>query len=450
MQRRQFLAGMPVAPAFIPHLGAASQRPNILWILGDDLGCELGCYGYQGVKTPNLDRLASQGARFTEFHTTAPVCSASRSAFQVGLYQTTTGTHHHRSHQKDGYRLPAPALPIMERMRQAGYFCANVIDAAPGVKGTGKTDFNFLYNKPFDGKHWRERPAGQPFFAQIHFQAPHKGPAFVEARRQKVLVDPAGVELPPYFPDHPVVRDEMANYLDAVQLLDWQVGQVLAELEREGLAQNTVVMLFGDNGRCLIRGKQWLYRTGTHVPFLLRWPGVVKAGSVRTEPATTLDLNATTLFAAGVAIPSPYHGRPLLGQAAKPREFVITARDRCGPAVDRIRCVRDGRYAYIRNFMPEKPYTQFSEYIETYYPTQKVMKELYAQGKLDAAASLFMAARKPEAEFYDLAADPHEVKNRIEEPAEQKRIAQYAARLAAWMKASGDRGAEVESEAARL
>ena len=225
MNRRQFFS-TAAFPAII-RAGAAGDRPNVLWLIGDDLGCELGCYGDRVARTPNIDRVAGEGVRFTQFHTTAPVCSASRSGFNVGLYQTTTGTHNHRSHRQDTYRLPEPARLITDRFREQGYFTCNVLDIAAGVRGTGKTDFNFKVQKPFDGTHWNQRKPGQPFYAQVNFQAPHKGPAFVEARRQKILVDPKKVELPPYYPDHPVVRDEVANYLDAVQMLDAQVGVVM-------------------------------------------------------------------------------------------------------------------------------------------------------------------------------------------------------------------------------
>ena len=183
MKRRTFLSGC--FPALIrARSGSAADRPNVLWVLGDDLGPQLGCYGYPLVRTPNMDRLAEQGVRFTRAHTTGPVCSASRSGFNTGLYQTSIGCHNHRSHRKDGYRLPEGARLITERLRERGYFTANVLEFAEGVRGTGKTDFNFTFKKPFDGTHWNQRPPGQPFFAQVNFQAPHKGPAFLEARKQ--------------------------------------------------------------------------------------------------------------------------------------------------------------------------------------------------------------------------------------------------------------------------
>ena len=447
MTRRDFFPTLTAAPAFVRALsGSANDRPNVLWILAEDLGPQLGCYGFQGVRTPNLDRLAEEGVRFARCHTTAPVCSASRSALNVGLYQTTTGAHHHRSHRKDGYRLPEGARLLSHRLRDAGYFTANVLQFTPNARGQGKTDFNFnVDGPPFEGTHWNQRAKGQPFYAQVNFQATHKGPAFVEARKQKLLIDPASVELPPYWPDHPVVRNEYANYLDCVNLLDEKVGILLDTLKRDGVLENTAVFFMGDNGRCLIRGKQWCYDAGTHVPLMAKIPGVTKAGMVREDPVLSLDMTASTLALAGVALPKQFHGQLLFDGKVKPREYVVTARDRCDMTVDRIRAVRDRRYAYIRNFMPERPYTQRNDYIEQEYPTLGVMKELYAQGKLNAVQSLFMAARKPEVEFYDVQADPHEVRNLASDPGQRQRVAEFSARLDKWMKETGDRGGDRES-----
>lgn len=405
LPRRKLLAAAGLAPAIL----RADRRPNILWILGDDLGPQLSCYGHPLVRTPNMDRLANEGVRFTHAHTTAPVCSSSRSAFNIGLYQTFTGTHHHRSHRDDGYQMPHGARLVSERLAEAGYFTANVLDIAPGVRGTGKTDWNWAASKGFEGNHWRERAAGQPFYAQINFQAPHKGPAFRAARQRKSLIDPARVDLPPYYPDHPVIRDEVANYYDAIQMLDTQVGATLDALKADGVLDNTIIFLFGDNGRCLLRGKQWLYDGGTHIPLLARYPGVVPAGQRRDDPVLSLDITAQTLTWAGLPLPKPFHGQNLFG--AKARSHIFTARDRCDMTVDRIRAVQDQRFKLIHNLMPEKLYTQHNTYIETEYPTLGVLKQLHAAGKLNSTQSLFLAERKPEWEFYDLLADPHETRN---------------------------------------
>ncbi|MDX1979085.1 MAG: sulfatase [Bryobacteraceae bacterium] len=443
LNRRSFLSTAISAP-----LLAQPARPNILWILAEDIGPMLSCYGYPGVETPNLDQLASEGVRFNRAYTTAPVCSSSRSAFNVGLYQIHTGTHHHRSHRKDGFQLPAGARLITDRMREAGYFTANVRQFAEDAAGSGKTDYNFTAPKPFDGTHWNQRKDGQPFYAQVNFQEPHKGPAFVNARKQKKLVDPAKVVLPPYYPDHPVVRDEMANFLDAIHLLDRKVGQLIEALKRDKVWDNTVVFFMGDNGRCLIRGKQWLYQAGVHVPMFLRWPGVTRRATVNDDLVLSLDMTATTLAAAGIPIPQNFHGRNLVA-GGKPRSHIFTARDRCDMTLDRIRSVRDKKYNFIRNFMPERPYTQFNQYIETSYPTLGAMKELHQKGKLNAAQSLFMAARKPDVELYDLEKDPHEIHNLASSPAHRKVVKDLGGRLDAWLTEIDDKGAMAENAAAR-
>jgi arylsulfatase A-like enzyme len=385
-----------------------------------------------------MDRLANEGVRFSRAFTTAPVCSSSRSGFNVGMYQTTTGTHNHRSHRQDDYRLPGNARLVTGRFREAGYFTANVLEIAPGVRGTGKTDYNFKVSQPFDGTHWNQRANGQPFYAQINFQAPHKGPAFTAARKQKQLVDPAKVVLPPYYPDHPAVRNELANYLDAVNLLDTQVGATLDALAQDGLLDNTVIFLFGDNGRCLLRGKQWLCDPGTHVPLLVRYPGVLAKGQLREDPVVALDITAQSLAYAGIAVPPDFHGRPLFGGRA--RDHVFTARDRCDMTVDRIRAVRDRRYKYIRNYMPERPYTQWNQYIENSYPTLRILQELHAAGKLNAVQAQFMAPRRPSVEFYDLQTDPHEVRNLAQAPAHQERVARMGRLLDDWIRETRDQG----------
>jgi arylsulfatase A-like enzyme len=440
IDRRSILA----APFLNLRAQNRNDRPNILWLLGDDLGPQLGCYGHTLARTPNADRIAAEGVRFTHCFTTAPVCSASRSGWNTGVYQTTTGTHHHRSHRTDSYRLPDGVRLVSHRLKDAGYFTANVTGIAAGVRGSGKTDFNFnLDAKPFDGTHWSQRAKGQPFYAQINFTAPHKGPMWPEARKMAKLVDPAKVELPPYYPDHPVVRDEVANYLDAVNYWDTQVGVVLDSLKADGLLENTVIFVFGDNGRCLLRGKQWLYDPGTHVPLLVRWPGQVRPGTVRRDPAIALDITATTLEIAGVERPRWMHGQSLF--SAKPRSHVFTARDRCDMTVERIRAVRDGRHKLIRNFMPDRPRTQYNEYITRQYPTQTVIKELHAAGKLNAVQADWMAPRKPEIELYDHQADPHEVMNLAGQQrhmATQKRLEGL---LEKWIEESNDQGRIPES-----
>ncbi len=421
-------------------------RPNIVWILGDDLGPQLGCYGHPLVHTPNADRLAAEGVRFTHCFTTAPVCSPSRSGWNTGVYQTTIGAHNHRSHRKDGYTLPDGVRLVSHRLKDAGYFTANVTQLTPELRVPGKTDFNFKVDKPFDGTHWRQRPAGQPFYAQINFTAPHKGPQWPLARKQAKLIDPAKVELPPYYPDHPTVRDEVANYLDAVNNWDRQLGVALDELKKDGLLDNTIIFVFGDNGRCLLRGKQWLYDAGTHVPLIVRWPGHLKPGTVRKDPVISLDITAATLDAAGIEHPKLFHGQSLF-KKAKPRTEIFTARDRCDMTVDRIRAVRDARYKLIHNFYPERSYAQFNEYIRSSYPTLTVLQTLAKEGKLNELQARWVAPTRPEFELYDHQADPHEVHNLAADPAHKKAFERLKKRLDQWITETNDQGRTAEPRA---
>jgi uncharacterized sulfatase len=281
----------------------------------------------------------------------------------------------------------------------------------------------------------------------VNFQATHKGPAFPEAHKQANLIDPRAVPLPPYYADHPVIRDEFANYLDCVNLLDRKIGAVLDALDNDGLTGNTLVIFFGDNGRCLLRGKQWLYDAGIHVPMIMRWPGQLKRAEVREDPSVAIDMTATTLWAAGGSIPPNMQGRPLFGPHARPRDVIFAARDRCDMTTDRIRCVRDRRYKYIRNFMPDRPYTQYNQYIETSYPTLGAMKQLHAEGKLNPVQSLFMQPRKPEVEFYDTQSDPHEVNNLAGSAKHREQIAKFGRMLDQWIAETNDLGRHPEAGA---
>jgi arylsulfatase A-like enzyme len=173
---------------------------------------------------------------------------------------------------------------------------------------------------------------------------------------------------------------------------------------------------------------------------------VAKRGEVREDPVIALDVTATSLWAAGIQIPERFHGRPLFGDAARPRDYIVAARDRCDMTVDRIRCVRDRRYKYIRNFMPDRPYTQWNEYIERQYPTLGVLQKLHKEGKLDAVQQFFMQPRRPAEEFYDAQTDPHEIRNLAASPGHQQKLAEFRGRLDRWIKETGDLGEIPESE----
>ncbi|MCM2373560.1 sulfatase family protein [Aporhodopirellula aestuarii] len=412
----------------------ADERPNVVWIISDDLCPELGCYGYPDVATPNIDCLASEGTRYTHAFSTAPVCSASRTAFQTGRYQTTVGGHHHDT--RDIPVLPDDVPTVTGLMQKAGYFVCNGNGKKTDVK-FAKSHLNFAYTPKefFDGVDWSARSEGQPFFAQVQIKEPHR--EFVQSTREY-----PHAPIPPYYPDHSVTRADWANYLASIEVLDWKVGGVLDRLEEEGLADNTLVIFFGDHGRPHVRGKQWLYDGGLHVPLIVRWPGKVAAGAVDDRLASLLDLMPTTLAAANV--PSPdLPGLNLLDRTSTGHEQLFAARDRCGDAPDRIRSVRTKRFKYIRNFHPDRPYMQLSSYKKLSYPVETVMKVLHASGQW---SSPFMAETRPEEELYDLQDDPFEMHNLATDPEYASQLGELRASVDRWIEETGDKGAIDESK----
>jgi arylsulfatase A-like enzyme len=421
-------------------------RPNILWILMEDVGPEMACYGEPMVSTPNIDRLAREGVRFTNAHTTSPVCSPSRSALITGMYQTTIGAHQHRTFERKP--LPPGVDVVTNYLRKAGYFTV-ISGAGPGKKsagatGSGKTDFNFLIDKPFDGYDWNQRQPGQPFFAQLSLSESHRGPGWPLARKTlKNLIDPNKVKLPPTWPDHPVARDDYANYLDAIQLCDLYVGQIFERLENEKLLDNTIIFLMGDNGQCSHRGKQFLYDQGTHVPLIVRFPNKKDAGTVREDLVIHLDMTAATLKLAGAPIPSNLQGKDLFAADFR-REMIFTARDRMDMSTDRMRAVRTKQFKYIRNFYPMIPYMQFNQYKERQYPVWNLIKELKTAGKLRQELMLFAGDTKPIEELYDLSKDPWEVNNLAALPEHKETLLKLRAEVDKWMKETNDQGWRME------
>ncbi|WP_442509214.1 sulfatase family protein [Novipirellula sp. SH528] len=417
-------AVVPIADGRATH---AADRPNVLWIISDDLGPELGCYGYPDVATPNVDRLASEGRRYTHAFSTSPVCSSSRSAFQTGRYQTSIGCQHHLT--RDEKELTVPTA--IDLMRGAGYFISHGRGVAED-KTTAKFGVNYLYDKKniFDGHDWSERKPGQPFFAQVHIGEPHRG--FVTSDRPR-----GDAPIPPCYPEHPVTRADWANYLATIEVMDHKVGEILDRLKHEGVDDNTLIIFFGDHGRPHVRGKQWLYDGGLHTPLIVRWPAKIKKGTVEKPLASLLDVMPTTLAAAGVDTPK-LPGLNLLANDWQGHKMLFAARDRCGDTPDRIRSVRTQQFKYIRNFHPEIPYMQLSSYKKLEYPVETLMKVLHAEGKWD---SPFMAKTRPKEELYDLTADPNELKNLAGDPSQSEKLSEMRLALDQWIETTGDQGA---------
>jgi arylsulfatase A-like enzyme len=443
--------GLALVSLFITGF-AAEAPPNIVWIFVDDMSANFSCYGEKTIHTPAVDKLASEGVRFTKAFVTAPVCSACRSALITGCYQTTIGAHHHRSGRgSEKITLPKDVVPLPQLMQARGYYTA--ISGPPDKAGKqhGKTDYNFEWDKnTYDGSDWAARKPGQPFFAQIMLSGGklREGKGFSE-RVAKDLgnnTKPEDVILPPYYPRDPILLDDWARYLDACRYTDYEVAQVVERLKKEGLLDTTVIFFMTDHGISHARGKQFLYDEGIHVPLVIRGPGI-KAGETRIDFALQIDLAPTTLALAGAPIPSWMQGRNLFDRSLPPRGEVYSARDRCDETMEHLRSVRTERYKYIRNYLHERPHLQPNAYKDG-KAIVKRLRELHALGQLtELQEKLLFAPRREPEELYDLENDPHELNNLAADPAQAATLAMLRKKLAAWESSTNDQGRTPESPA---
>lgn len=439
---------LAAAPAF------AAERPNVLWIYLEDVSGWFSCYGEELIETPNLDRLAEGGTRFTRFYTPAGVCSATRSAIVTGMMQTSIGAHNHRScranfrgkdmGEYDRNELPEDVVPLPIRFRKAGYWTFN--------EG-GKDDYNFEWDVEefYDFKRtkggwgpkttvagdcWKGR-GEKPFFGQVQLGGGKLG------GKAKKTVDPAKVPVPPYYPDVQEVRDRIAHHYDCLLKTDEQVGEIIAALKRDGLYDNTVIFLFSDHGMQLHRHKQFLFEGGIHMPLIVSGPGIGK-GKVRDDLVSGIDVSAASLSAAGIDVPSSMEGRDFLAKEYKPRTHVVAARDRCDYTIEKIRAVVTPRFKYLRNYLTDRPYMQ-----PTYkdgWPVSKKLRQMMADGEMKGAQLVFFSDERVPEEFYDLEKDPHEIHNLAEDPEFAEELKRHRNLLADWIKETGDRGQEPESD----
>ncbi len=427
-----------------------NRRPNILWVSFEDTNPFYGCYGDPIARTPHLDRLAAEGCRWPNTFSTAGVCAPARSAVITGMYPISIGTHHMRTTHTNRFtpELPTPYSAVVphyvkcftEYLRAAGYYCTNNV----------KTDYQFeppltAWDELSREAHWRNRPdPDQPFFAVFNPTRTHESGMWPE-KCPKITFDPGAIELPPYFPDTPRVREAMARMYTNIEYNDRILGDLLGQLEEDGLVNDTIVFHWSDHGP-LPRGKRWPYDSGIHVPMIVRWSGHLEPGSVNEDLISTMDLGPTVLSLAGVEIPWHIQGQAFLGeQAAPPREYIYASRDRYDESYDMVRAVRDRRFKYIRNCYPEKPYLLWIPY-RNRHPILQEMWRLHMAGELEGAQQLMFQPNRPVEEFYDTQADPHEIHNLATDPTYQPELIRLRKALDAWIEEVGDMGEIPESE----
>ena len=400
----------------------AEERPNIVWIFVEDMNGWMGCYGDDTVPTPNIDRLATRGVRFDRAYMPAGVCSATRSAIALGAMQTSLGVHNHRSSRGrapgEVIHLPKGVKTAYEVFRDNGYYVYN---------GGGKNDFNFVWDiddlYDFDGRrigfggpHWQKRKEGQPFFAQIQLRGGKNSGKFRGSKiagRNDTDTDPAKVDVPPYYPDHPIIRREIAHHYDCIRQTDDEVGQIVAALQADRLLESSIVFFWTDHGMRLPRHKQWLYEGGIRVPLVVAGPSIAK-GSVRSDLVSGIDITTTSLALAGIEPLRHMEGRNVFASDYEPRQFVVSARDRCDYTIERVRAVTTKRFKYLRNFLTDRPFMQPQyrdgrDYIE-------IGRRLHLEGKLDAVQDFMWSETRVPEELYDLEKDPHEIRNLAADP----------------------------------
>jgi uncharacterized sulfatase len=447
ISRRQFggvLTGAAIgaAASVSTACAAAPGKPNILWITCEDTGPEYSFYGDAYSTTPNLDKLAAKSLRYDHAWSTAPVCAPARTTIISGCYPPSLGAEHMRS--------VLPLSPSMKMyptlLRDAGYYVTN----------NQKKDYNLaepveVWNESSNKAHWRNRAEGQPFFAIFNFTTTHESQ--IRRRPHTAVHDPAKAPIPAYHPDTPEVRQDWAQYYDNVTTMDTQAGKVLAELEADGLLEDTIVFFYGDHGSGMPRSKRWPYSSGLRVPLLVHVPEKFKQlappdykqGGSTPRPVGFVDLAPTLMSLAGVQPPQWMQGVAFAGQfTGDAPKYQFGFRGRMDERYDCVRSCGDGRYVYLRHFMPHRIYGQHIAYMfET--PTTKVWKKLYDEGKLQPPQTHFWET-KPFEELYDLQTDRWETKNLAQSPEHQEKLKEMRAATIDWMKRIRDVGILPESE----
>ena len=439
------------------------SKPNILWIIGENMDLDLGVYGMKNVYTPNLDGLAANGLKFTNVYSTSPVCAPSRSAFMVGMYQTTTDTHHMRSHRDDDFRLPEGVRPLTHRLQDIGYATANITHMGGKEVGTGKLDLNFVNEGPlYTTSKWEDFTRDKPFFAMINLleneydiydrkSAEKKRVKWVGEDYHEQIAHPDSVKPPPYYPEHEISRQEWARYLNSVSGMDVRIGWILETLEKQGLTENTIIVFFGDNGRLEARGIHWLWDSGIRVPMIISWPknfsapAQYQAGGTNTDMISLLDITATTLSMAGIDKPEGMQSQIFLGKDRdEPRNYVISARDRIDETAIHMRSVREIRYHYIRNYTEGAGFLSLNRYKEKCFLVKPLMRELHKNGQL-ADHLLDLMKPFPDEILYDTQSDPYELYNLASSDEHQSALVRLRTTLETWEKETGDRGAIPEA-----
>jgi len=422
------------------------QKPNILWLVAEDLSAIIPPFGDNTVATPNLTRLADEGIRYTQVYSSSGVCAPSRAAIATGMYQNRIGAQHMRTTNiadfgVEGivpYEAVPPAYVKMhsQYFREAGYYASN----------NAKEDYQFrktvtAWDDSSRSAHWRNRAEGQPFFSVFNFGITHESQVWAQAGNPLLVDENLKVPIPPYLPDSEIGRKDVRQVYSNIVAMDQQVGEILNQLEEDGLLDSTIIFWYSDHGGPLPRQKRLLYDSGIHLPLIIRFPDQYRAGEIDDQLISFVDFKSTILSLAGIEPPTYVDGRAFLGEyaASTSRDYVHAAADRFDSEYDTIRAVRDKRFKYLRNFNPEKPY-----YLPlTYREQMPVMQELLRMrdaGQLNETQAQWFRTSKEEEELFDTENDPYELNNLAGDTSYAEKLAELRNELDSWMSYIDDKG----------
>ena len=419
---------------------ASPERPNILWLVAEDISPYLPAFGDSTIVTPNISRLAAEGVRYTHVFSPSGVCAPTRAAIATGMYPTSIGAGHMRTNQfMEVTGLPAyEAVPppqvkmFSELLRKEGYYCSN----------NSKEDYQFkapvtAWDESSNTAHWRNRKEGQPFFSIFNFFVTHESQLFEPYERQFIIPDSIKVTVPPYLPDTPTVRHDLKKLYNNIAHLDRQVGEILDQLREDGLLEKTIIFFYSDHGGPLPRQKRMVYDSGLRVPMIVRYPDQEDAGTIDDQLISFIDFAPTVLTLAGENPPDYLQGQTFAGDSTQ-RSYIHGAADRFDGFTDAKRAVRDQRFKYLRNYRPEQGYylpVTFRELM----PSMQELLRLRDSGELNEAQAQWFRKTKPKEELFDCVNDPHELHNLVEDPKYAEKLAELRTEMDRWLTAIGDR-----------
>lgn len=430
------------------------SKPNIIWVVCEDISPYIGAYGDATVHTPNIDALAQEGVRFTRVYTTAGVCAPSRSSIITGMNQISIGTLHMRTHNKPELMpegvpsysavLPPEVKAFPEYLRKVGYYTSN----------NAKEDYQFkepvtVWDESNIGATYQNKEKGQPFFSVFNFAVSHESQ--IISPPDSLYHNPSNMVLPLYFEDTEQMRHDKAALYTRVEQMDSDVGELIAQLKQDGVYNDSYVIFYSDHGGNLPWMKREILERGTHIPFIVKYPKGKYAGTVNNDLISSIDFAPSMLSIAGAEIPKHIQGKPFLGpNASKQRHrYVFAARDRMGSKYDRVRSVSDGTFRYVYNFHPELPKYQDLAYRRQMASMEEII-DMRDSGLIQNPYLLdWFKTPKPQEELYYTAKDPDEVHNLAEEPSYQKKKEELKQVLFQWLKKVGDTGEVPEKEMVR-